>query len=222
MRFGFSRSWMRSVRTQRCDSTSLTDRATASNRSRAPASTGSMTSSNSRCRSYRASVSPEKRIGPHPYRSRRSGIEFLLRFGYSAAAVCQFQCYQAGYRYGEIEWLNNRFQIGQAAGEGIERHDGPVTSRSQCGEAKIQHGRDFLRTAHMGGEIGKGAGAQLPDQAVGRGKNRCEAQINYDCTLKAMKCDTTRSVDGMRYHPGQRGEGKNFTAAAQQTCPKPG
>ena len=45
----------------------------------------------------------------------------------SAAALFEFQCYQAGNRDGEIELADNRFQIGQAAGEGIDRHDVAVT-----------------------------------------------------------------------------------------------
>src|SRR4249919_2324197 len=46
---------------------SRTDRASASNRSRAVAEAGSTPLSKSKCRSYRASLVPANCTGPHPY-----------------------------------------------------------------------------------------------------------------------------------------------------------
>src|SRR5439155_23446979 len=101
---------------------------------------------------------------------------------------------------------DDRLQIGQAAGEWIDRDDVAVTRGGQRGEAEIQHGRDFLRTAHSGKEVVEGSRAQLPDQAIGRGEERREAQIKYDRPLKAVRCNTARSIDRNRYYPGHRGE----------------
>jgi len=49
------------------DRLSRTDRASASNRSRAVASAGSRPLSKSKCRSYSASLVPANCTGPHPY-----------------------------------------------------------------------------------------------------------------------------------------------------------
>src|SRR5260370_21769050 len=133
----------------------------------------------------------------------------------SSASVCEFQGYEAGNRDSEVELPDDRLQIGQAAGEWIDRDDVPVTRGGQRGEAEIQHGRHFLRTARSGKEIDEGARAQLPDQAKGRGEDRREAQIKYDRTLKAVKCNPTGSIDRVRYYPSQRGEGENVAAAAE-------
>jgi hypothetical protein len=48
-----------------------------------------------------------------------------------AAPVLQLQGHEAGDRYGEIELPDNRLQIGQAAGERVDRHDVPVAGGGQ-------------------------------------------------------------------------------------------
>src|SRR6266853_1894800 len=170
MRFGFSRSYTRSVCTQRCDRTSLTDLAAASNCSRALAALGSMTSSNSRCRSYSASLCPENRIGPQPYCSGRrpGGLEATPSASFwdgSPAPVLDLQGHEAGDRRGEVELTDYRLQVRQASSEWIRRYDVAVTGRGQRGKAEIHHGGDFAGAAGWAGEVGECARAQLPDQA---------------------------------------------------------
>src|SRR4029077_707233 len=111
----------------------------------------------------------------------------------------------------------DRLQIGQAAGKRVDRNDVPVTRRGQRRQAEIKHGPDFLRPAHRGKEIDEGVRAKLPDEAIGRSEDRREAQIKYGSTLKAVKCNTARSVDRVRYYPSQRREGENVTAPVEHT-----
>src|SRR5882724_5414186 len=113
----------------------------------------------------------------------------------SSASVCEFQRYEAGDCDSEIELPDYGLQIGQAAGEWIDRNDVPVTRGGQCGETEIQHGPDLLRAARSGKDIGEGDGAKLPDQAICRGEDRGEVKINYNGTLKAVKCNPARSID---------------------------
>ena len=70
-----------------------------------------------------------------------------------AASIREFQGYEAGNRDGEKELPDDRLQIGQAAGKGIDRHDVPVTRGGQRGEAEIQHGRHLLRIVRRGYEV---------------------------------------------------------------------
>ena len=124
-----------------------------------------------------------------------------------SASVLEFQRYEASNRDSEIA---------QIAGEWIDRNDVSVTRGGQGGEAEIQHSPDFLRAAQRDKDISEGARSQLPDQAIGRGEYGREAQINYDGTLKAAKCNTPRCIDRVRYYPSQREEGENVTAAAER------
>src|SRR3974377_2449719 len=94
----------------------------------------------------------------------------------------RFQGHEAGDRDGEIELSKDRLEIGQAASKRIDRNDVAITGGRQRGEAEIPHAPDFLRAASLYNEIGKGAGAQLPDKGVGRGKDRRETLIDYDRT----------------------------------------
>ena len=55
----------------------------------------------------------------------------------SSASVCELHCHEAGNRDGEVEWPDNRLQIGQATGERIERHDIAIARGGQGGEAEI-------------------------------------------------------------------------------------
>ena len=132
-----------------------------------------------------------------------------------SAPVFEFQRYEARNGNSEIELPEDRFQIGQAAGEWIDRNDIPITRGGQRGKAEIQHGPDFLQAAQRGKDIGEGVSTQLPDQPKGRGEDRREAQIKYNRTLKAVKCNTARSIDRVRYYPSQRGKGKNAAGAAE-------
>ena len=129
--------------------------------------------------------------------------------------VCQFHSYKASNRDGEVEWSNNRLQIGEAAGERIDRNDVSVAGRSQGREAEIQHVAHLLRLPRWGNEIGEGAGIKLPNQAVGRCENCCKAQVNYDRALKAVKGNSAGGIDGMCYDPGQRRKDENVAASAK-------
>src|SRR5438270_88393 len=55
--------------------------------------------------------------------------------------------------------------------------------------------RRLLRAVCSGKDIGEGARAQLPDQAICGGEDRREAKIKYNRTLQAVKCNTARSID---------------------------
>src|SRR5215813_10227507 len=103
-----------------------------------------------------------------------AGIDYGSR---SSSSVCEFQGYEAGNSDGEVELSDHRLQISQATREWIDRNDVPVTGGSQCGEAEIQHARDFPRATAWGEEIDEGARVQLPDQAKRRGEDRSETQI---------------------------------------------
>src|SRR5260370_13467587 len=103
----------------------------------------------------------------------------------SAAAILYLQRHKAGNRDGEIEWPENRLQIGQAAGERVDRDDVPVAGRGQAREAEIHHRGEFARGARGSRKAGEAGWVQLPDQAEGLGEDRREVQIQHDCTLKA-------------------------------------
>src|SRR6516165_10616228 len=76
----------------------------------------------------------------------------------SPASVCEFQGYEAGDRDGEVELLDDCFQICQAASKWIDRNDVPVTRGGQCRDAEIEHARDLLRTANWGIRLSKASG----------------------------------------------------------------
>src|SRR6516162_9561457 len=52
----------------------------------------------------------------------------------SSASVCEFQCYEAGDRDGEVEMPDHRLQISPATGEWVDCNYVSVTRGGQCGE----------------------------------------------------------------------------------------
>lgn len=135
-----------------------------------------------------------------------------------AAAACDFQGHEAGDRDGEIELPEHRLEIGQAAGERVDRHDVAITGRGQGREAEIKHCRHFAEVARGGSEIGKGGRAQLPNQAKRRGKDSPKIQLYHGRALKAVQGDTARRINRKSHHPGQRREGNDIAAAAKHAC----
>src|SRR5260370_25595123 len=103
----------------------------------------------------------------------------------SAAAILYLQRHKAGNRDGEIELPDNRLEIGQAAGERVDRDDVPIPGGGQAREAEIHHRGEVSRGARRRRKAGEASWVHLPDQAEGLGEDRPEVQIQHDCTLKA-------------------------------------
>ena len=78
----------------------------------------------------------------------------------SASPIFEFQGHEPGNRDGKIEWPNNRFQIGKAAGERVHGHDVPVPGRGQVRQAEIDHRGEIARSASQRREAGEGGGVQ--------------------------------------------------------------
>jgi hypothetical protein len=106
-------------------------------------------------------------------------------------------------------------EISQAAGKWVDRNDVAITGGCQCGEAEIQHAPGFLRAASLDNEIGEGARAQFPDQAISRCEDTREVQIHHDGALKPTKSNASRRVDRMPHNPSQGSKGQDITAAAE-------
>ena len=103
----------------------------------------------------------------------------------SAAPVFHFERHEASDRDGEIKLSDNRLQIGQAAGERVDRHDVAVAGRGQGRQAEIERRGEFVRAARRRGEGGEGGGAQFPDQA--KGEAQITARFRYSTTAPCSR-----------------------------------
>jgi len=79
-----------------------------------------------------------------------------------AAAVFEFQCHETGHRDGEIEFAENLFEIGEAAGEQIDRDDVAVARlregyrQSFCRQRCSKEDSDRAGEPAGGSEVGLG------------------------------------------------------------------
>jgi len=64
-------------------------------------------------------------------------------------------------------------------------------------------------------EMGEGIRRQLPDEAVGGGEQRRDAQIQDHRSLQAVKRDPSGCIDGVRDHPNQRQKDDDVAAALE-------
>src|SRR5215468_2887027 len=133
----------------------------------------------------------------------------------SSVSIRELHRHEAGHRDGDEKLPEHRFEIGQTAGKWVDRNDVAITGGCQRGEAEIQHAPGFLRAASLDNEIGKGARAQFPDQAISRREDTREVQIHHDGALKPTKSNASRRIDRMPDNPSQGRKGEDITATAE-------
>ena len=94
----------------------------------------------------------------------------------SAAPVFHFERHEASDRDGEIKLSDNRLQIGQAAGERVDRHDVAVAGRGQGRQAEVEHRGEFVRAPVGAARVAKAAGLSF--------QNRLKAEAQITATFR--------------------------------------